>query len=445
MATTLRIVGGPVIVLWFGFRRPTVVGIGVRPWQDVRGGDHFYDDPMMGIAEYLRERLRQRGDLRPPGLSWSLIVMSDCAMVLILAASLLQRGSADPPASVAAALVALVPSLLVLLAKVKFRPALAWSTSCAAYVILLFETSTPVASDFAPLLLMWAVAMVATLSGGVWGVLAAGPVVLLLIAASATHRLDGLALYLSAVALGWLIGYLLRTQTQLLITQQEMQADLAEHAAGDERRRIAREVHDVIAHSLSITLLHVTGARRALQQDRDVDDAVDALTEAERLGRQAMADIRRTVGLLEKGPASIAPEPGIAEIPDLIDDFVLAGLTVTLRSEVRQDDVSAAVGLALYRTTQESLANVAKHAPASKTTVYLKTSPSTALLSVTNELPVAVPAAAATSGGRGLAGMRQRIELLGGVVQAGPSYQGWSVRAEIPLTNPSPQPRRYSR
>ncbi len=94
------------------------------------------------------------------------------------------------------------------------------------------------------------------------------------------------------------------------------------HAAADERRRIAREVHDVIAHSLSVTLLHVTGARRGLQQDRDIDDAVEALEQAEHLGRQAMADIRRTVGLLDGALMSLAPEPGVDDIHCLVDDFV---------------------------------------------------------------------------------------------------------------------------
>ncbi|PRC52503.1 two-component sensor histidine kinase, partial [Mycobacterium sp. ITM-2017-0098] len=85
----------------------------------------------------------------------------------------------------------------------------------------------------------------------------------------------------------WLVGYLMRIQQQLLVEQREAQQKLAEHAATDERRRIAREVHDVIAHSLSVTLLHVTGARRGLQEDRDIDEAVEALEQAERLGRQA--------------------------------------------------------------------------------------------------------------------------------------------------------------
>jgi signal transduction histidine kinase len=206
-------------------------------------------------------------------------------------------------------------------------------------------------------------------------------------------------------------------------------------------------VHDVIAHSLSVTLLHVTGARHALQQDRDVDDAVDALTEAERLGRQAMADIRRTVGLLESGSTNgcspaMAPEPGIADIPELVGDFVSAGLPVTLHADGEPDRVSAAVGLALYRITQESLANIAKHCPASKAQVEVVISPTTAVLSVVNTLPVRVPDAPAARDGRGLPGMRQRVELLGGVLHAGPCRQGWSVRAEIPLSDPSQRSRR---
>jgi signal transduction histidine kinase len=146
-----------------------------------------------------------------------------------------------------------------------------------------------------------------------------------------------------------------------------------------------------------------------------------------------MADIRRTVGLLEAGPTRMAPEPGIADICDLIADFVQAGLLVTLRTTGRQDRVSAAVGLALYRIAQESLANIAKHAPESKAAVELVISQSTALLSIVNEVPVAVPATPASGGGRGLAGMRQRVELLGGAIDAGPCREGWSVRAEIPL------------
>jgi signal transduction histidine kinase len=172
-----------------------------------------------------------------------------------------------------------------------------------------------------------------------------------------------------------------------------------------------------------------------LQQDRDVDDAVEALEQAERLGRQAMADIRRTVGLLDSGPkktAQTTPEPGIDDIGVLVEGFERAGLAVTLRIDGTTRCVSAAVGLALYRITQESLANVAKHAPDSKSTVALSISAASARLAVNNQLPAAV-AAAQSPEGRGLRGMRQRVELLGGAIDVGPTPDGWSVCAEIPL------------
>jgi signal transduction histidine kinase len=399
----------------------------------VRVGNPFYDGPMMRLIEYVRDRLRQHDELIPPGFSWPFGITVDLATVLISIGSMLQRTGADLLTAGVAALLAVSPLLLFFALRMKYSPGLVWATSLAATAILLFATSTPVMSDFAPLLLVMTMGCVAALAGVVWASLAFASAVVLLVVASAAHHLDGLPLYLSFVAMGWLVGYLMRIQAQLLVKQQEMQADLAEHAVAEERRRIAREVHDVIAHSLSVTMLHVTGARHALERDGDVDDAVDALTDAERLGRQAMADIRRTVGLLEAGPTRMAPEPGIADICDLIADFVQAGLLVTLRTTGRQDRVSAAVGLALYRIAQESLANIAKHAPESKAAVELVISQSTALLSIVNEVPVAVPATPASGGGRGLAGMRQRVELLGGAIDAGPCREGWSVRAEIPL------------
>lgn len=400
------------------------------------GAESFYDEPMLRVVpEFVRDRLRLRAELIPPGFSWTFVLLVDTTLVLIVIASTLQRGiRGDLPMALVAALVALAPLLLFFVARMKFHPGLVWVTSCTAVLIWLFAAPTPIRSDFAPMLLGLMLGVVGSLAPLVYSVLALGSAVALLAVASTAHRLDELTLYLSVLALGWLVGALMSIQAQMLLKQQEMQADLAKHAAADERRRIAREVHDVIAHSLSVTLLHVTGARHALQQDRDIDDAVSALTDAERLGRQAMADIRRTVGLLEVGPKQMAPEPGIADIPGLVGDFVQAGLAVTLRIEGEPERVSAAVGLALYRIVQESLANIAKHAPESKAQVELAISPSTVVLSVVNELPVQVPDVPPTREGRGLPGMRQRVELLGGVIDAGRCPQGWSVRAEIPIT-----------
>lgn len=363
------------------------------------------------------------------------MISVDATVVLGGTLATLQRPSADLPVALIAFAIAVSPPVMFFFFNMKLSCPLMWVTWSTATAVMLFATSTPIHADFAPALLVLMVLSVTTLAPVSGGVLATVSAAALLLAASALHRLDALALYLGFVAAGWLLGYLMRNQRLLLTQQIEAQHALAEHAAADERRRIAREVHDVIAHSLSVTLLHVTGARRVLQQDRDVDDAVEALQQAERLGRQAMADIRRTVGLLDNAPtkpAQTTPEPGIGDIATLVEDFARAGLSVTLRVDGSTQRVSAAVGLALYRITQESLTNIAKHAADSKSAVGLTISATSAALAVTNRLPAAV-AAAPSAEGRGLRGMRQRVELLGGAIDVGPTRDGWSVCAEIPL------------
>jgi signal transduction histidine kinase len=381
---------------------------------------------------YLRERIRRRGELIPAGLTWSFLIVTDVMVILGGVTAVLQRPATDLPVALAAFALSVSPMVVFFVFNMKLSPVLTWLAWSAATAVMLFGTSTPIGGDFAPALLVVMVGAVETLTSPLGGLLAAVSATALLLTASAMHRVEGVLLYLSFVAGAWLIGYLMRTQRLLLAQQMRAQQALAEHAAADERRRIAREVHDVIAHSLSVTLLHVTGARRVLQQDRDVDDAVEALEEAERLGRQAMADIRRTVGLLDKSPMKITPEPGLDDISVLVEDFERAGLDVSLRVDGSTRRVSAAVGLALYRITQESLANIAKHAPDSKSTVALSISATSARLTVNNRLPAAV-AANQSPEGRGMRGMRQRVELLGGVIDVGPTHDGWSVSAVVPL------------
>jgi signal transduction histidine kinase len=384
---------------------------------------------------FVRELAHRRGELIPLGFNWAFVVFTDAAIIGIVLIAALQRPAADLPATLAATAVAIAPFALFIFFGIRttFKFPVLWACGTASTAIFVFATSTPITADSAPLLLVLTVGVVGALTNMLGGLLAATAAAALLIAASASHRLDAIGLYLSFVGMGWLVGYLMHTQQRLIIAQQDAQAQLAEHAAADERRRIAREVHDVIAHSLSVTLLHTTAARRGLQQDRDVDDAVEALEQAEQLGRQAMADIRRTVGLLDDGPMKLAPEPGIDQIAVLVDDFVRAGLNVTLHGDGPVDRVSAAVGLALYRITQESLANVAKHAPDAQSTVTLMITPTSATLAINSRLPVAV--AVQTSEGRGLRGMRQRVEQLGGRIDIGPSGDEWSVRAAIPLSD----------
>ncbi len=392
-----------------------------------------YDGTMLAaVQRRLRGYALLKEESLPGGFSWPFILTIDIALAVMLVIAGLQRPVGEWWVGGVALVLASLPWVISFTFNVmRFEAFALWLAWTAGVVLLLFATSTPIEGDFAPVILSMLTGVVGSMTTLRGGFLAAFSAAALLMVAAALGRVDTPALYLSFIAIGWLIGYLMRIQQQLLIEQQPAQQKLAEHAAADERRRIAREVHDVIAHSLSVTLLHVTGARRELQEDRDVDEAVDALEDAERLGRQAMADIRRTVGLLDDAVAKVAPEPGLGDIPELVDDFVRAGLTVSLEVSGEQGRISPAAGLALYRIAQESLANIAKHAPDAESGMTLVVSPQTVSLTVTSRLTVRVGAPCAE--GRGMRGMRQRVELLGGAIEAGPVEGHWVVRADIPL------------
>jgi signal transduction histidine kinase len=204
------------------------------------------------------------------------------------------------------------------------------------------------------------------------------------------------------------------------------QAGLAERAQAEERSRIARELHDVIAHSLTVSLLHVTSARLALDEDRE--EAARALEEAERLGRQSLDEARHAVGLLRADGRSDPnmPLPGSVDVPALVERFRAAGADV--RSTVTGDlsVLPGTVGLATYRILQESLTNALKHAPRASSVVAVTVDDRSVRLSVNTSGPPG------HGSGLGLVGMRERAESLGGRFSAGPGGSGWLVTAEIP-------------
>lgn len=394
------------------------------------------------MLDALRHRLRgyaaRKAEDMPGGYTWPFVISVDVTMVVVSVIAALQRPWSHWWIAAVALVIAVVPDVVFFFLDRRVPVSveagtvwLAWMTSTA---LLLFAFPTPISGDFAPLLLSLLTGMIGAFTSARTSMLVALSAAALVGAAVWTGRLETPWLYATFIAIGLLVGWLMRIQQELLQEQRRAQARLAEHAAADERRRIAREVHDVIAHSLSVTLLHVTGARRELQVDRDVDEAVEALEQAERLGRQAMADIRRTVGLLDDATGAAAPEPGIGDLASLVEDFVRAGLSVSLHIAGDTGRISAAEGLALYRIAQESLANVAKHAPEAATAVTLDVRGAAAVLTIVNRVPVLVAGRSADDhDGRGMRGMRQRIELLGGTLAAGPDAGQWSVRAVIPV------------
>lgn len=396
-------------------------------------------DRIAAFVRHPRAVFRRNLDELPFDYPPAVVIIADLAFLLTGIAATIQRHEYFPSALPLLALVLLFISLpLFAFLGVVPTPAQLMITSLTATAIYLAQ---PVAADFAPFVLVIAAGEVAAISAKRVSVPFVVVSIGMLVAFDSFGKLpwlensvpfEGMPMYALGVVLGWMVGVMLQSQRRFLYQEREYQGIRAAQAAAEERRRIAREVHDVIAHSLSVTLLHLTAARHSLQTDRDVDEAVDALTDAERLGRQAMADIRRTVGLLD-GPSKHLAEPSAEDIAALIDDFARAGLSIDAEITGDLDSVSAAVGLALYRIGQESLANIAKHAPGADVRFRLTVDPATVALVVANTLP----AGSLTVGtGMGLTGMRHRAELLGGRMNAGPDGDGWSVEARFPHVPP---------
>lgn len=401
----------------------------------------------------LRDRtageVRRRLDKAPVDYPPSVILSADAAMLSIAVAAGFQRHAYFPTVLPVIA----VGLLLGELALIAFTPMVPTPLSLglpalAAAAVLLAQ---PVDGDFAPFILVVAAGQIAAIipkrRSFVAALVALAELVAFdlagnLVGGSEHFRLEGLPMYAIGVLLGWMCGAMLYDQRRFLYQERAYQRIRSTRAADEERRRIAREVHDVIAHSLSITLLHLTAARRALQTDEDVTEATEALIDAERLGRQAMADIRRTVGLLDARPAGSAPEPGVDGLADLVDDFVRAGLDLGYRATGDPAAVSAATGLGLYRIGQESLANIAKHAPGASGAVELVVGARHVTLTVRNTLPAGAGTAGSAGRGMGIAGMRHRAELLGGALTAGAEAGHWVVRAAVPLTESSSGPWR---
>jgi signal transduction histidine kinase len=244
----------------------------------------------------------------------------------------------------------------------------------------------------------------------------------------------GLAWWLG-IFFSWLTAYLLARQRRLLLALRAAQAELTARAVTEERHRIAREVHDAIAHALTVTMLQITGARHVLTRDPAAADA--ALAEAERLGRQSLADIRRSIGLLNRdtNANATAPLPTIGDLPELVAELRRAGLDVDLRLEGEASRLAGASSVNLYRIAQEALANAAKHAPGARVAVELAIDDTAARLSVLDTgASEGARSPAAGGSGLGIAGMRERAAALGGNLRAERLGNGWLVECSVPMS-----------
>jgi len=221
----------------------------------------------------------------------------------------------------------------------------------------------------------------------------------------------------------------LGARERMLVTQlRAAQAGVAERSRAEERGRIARELHDVIAHCLAVSLLHISSARLAVQHDPA--DAARSLAEAERLGRESLNEVRSIMGLLraDQDSATAPPVPGAGSIVELVARMRAAGAEIDLALNVELERLPATTGATVYRILQEALTNATKHAPGAAVTVSLEDRDAHV------ELIVDTAGAPMEGHGMGVDTMRERAAVLGGSCQAGPSRDGWRVRASLPTT-----------
>jgi signal transduction histidine kinase len=221
-----------------------------------------------------------------------------------------------------------------------------------------------------------------------------------------------------------------REQSELLDARRDLSAREAAH---EERARIARELHDVIAHSVSVMVIQAGGARLVMRSDPA--RAEDSLRSVERAGRDALAEMRRLLGVLDahRDPRALAPQPGLAHIDDLLSRARASGLPTQLRVEGEPISVSPALDLCAYRIVQEALTNAIKHAGPARAEVHVLWGHGALELAIVDDGrgPGELNGG---SGGHGLAGMRERVALHGGSIESRAGDRGGFVLlARLPL------------
>ncbi|MEY2516403.1 MAG: hypothetical protein QOJ89_3761 [bacterium] len=233
----------------------------------------------------------------------------------------------------------------------------------------------------------------------------------------------------------WVVGRALRSRQRDARTQS-IRAELAEserdRRVADERARIARELHDVITHSVSAIVVHAAAERRALAGERPQTQEAFALIE--RSGREALSELRLLLGVLRKREAEdlLTPQPGLASLDALIEQVRAAGLDVDLAVEGERRTLPAGVDLSAYRIVQEALTNVRKHAGGAGAHVIVRYGPHDVVLEVADEGGVLEPRPA-NGDGHGLIGMRERVSIFNGQLEARPlPHGGFVVRATLP-------------
>jgi signal transduction histidine kinase len=257
-----------------------------------------------------------------------------------------------------------------------------------------------------------------------------------------SHTTGDLVIVPAMFFVGWLAGFALRQRATEAEEAEERaaraereRATAARIAVAEERARIARELHDVVAHAVSVMVLQVGAVRHRLPQSRTEDK--DALMDVEKAGRSALAEMRRLLGAMHDGQeVELAPQPGLDSLDDLVQRVGRAGLPVRLQVEGEAIPLQRAVDLSAYRIVQEGLTNSLKHANASRADVTVRYGKEDLELEVRDD---GVSAASSDGLGHGLVGIQERVKIYGGEMSAGPGQGGGFVlTAHLPLEGRRP-------
>ncbi len=243
----------------------------------------------------------------------------------------------------------------------------------------------------------------------------------------------GASLLMAAVAVGW--GLFVRARRALVRSLRDQADRAGDEARAAERRRIAREMHDVLAHRLSLLSVHA-GALE-FRPDAPPEEIAEAASVIRDSARAALDDLRGVIGILrEDGGESFTepPQPTIADLPALVEESRRAGMRITAEIDLGDARPDAAVGRTAYRIAQEGLTNARKHAPGAAVTLSVRAPDGDLQVEIRSLAPVAVPAASQLPGaGTGLIGLTERVTLAGGELESGVDPAGaFVLRASLP-------------
>jgi signal transduction histidine kinase len=251
------------------------------------------------------------------------------------------------------------------------------------------------------------------------------------------------------IALPWLAALMLRRRRdQALALADHLKrvhrerADRERAVLIEERARIARELHDIVAHAVSVMVVNVGAAR--MQLDLDPQRSREPLLRAEQTGRQALAELRRLLGVLRTGPddddaAAVTPQPDLTDLQRLAEQWQTSGVSVGLRRSGDVSTLDPGLQVSAFRIVQEALTNAVKHGPATRVEVDLRRTADRLVIEVHDDGTGRRTGLGLPTSGHGLIGMQERAAIFGGHVSAGPaSPGGWQVRAELPAPAAEP-------